>query len=93
MGQRRSIDYCCWWCLAEAGMAIRVMTLGTIGFSWTVIVGLVHIGAAPWVVFGVVHGWSELPRLRLRGRSLLLLRRIIFGRRLRRFRRKFSNWR
>lgn len=94
MGQRRSIDDCCRRRLAEACMSICVMTLGTIGFG-CVIVGLVHIGATPWVIFRVVHSWSKLLGLLLRRRSLLLLRlrRIVFGRRLRRFRRKFSNWR
>jgi hypothetical protein len=57
--------------------------------------GLVHVRAAPRVVFGVVHGWSELLGLLLylHRRRSRMLNRCIFRRRLRRLRRKFSNWR
>jgi hypothetical protein len=74
-------------------MTVRVVALGAVGLGGTVIMGLVHIRAVPRIFLRVIHGWSQWFRLLLRWRSLLLLRRIIFGRCLRRLCRKFSNWR
>lgn len=56
--------------------------------------GLVHVRAAPRVVFGVVHGRSELLGLLLylHLHRRRVLNRRVFRRRLRRFRRKLSNW-
>jgi hypothetical protein len=74
-------------------MALCAVSLGAVGLGGTMIMGFVHIRTPPWIILWVIHGWSKLLRLLLRGRSLLFLRRNIFWRCLRRLRGEFSDWR